>query len=385
MNSFCPAPWTSIFYNKNGSRICCTNGEFVPGSPADYRNSSMLREIKQEFLDGKRPQSCHNCWEFEDAGLESIRTQVYNKITPLSPEGLTVDTEVDLQYIEIRASNLCNFSCRMCSPIDSNQIAMELEEKPHLKQWLLVDENQQTALEEITEEDFNQIKKSLPNAKWIMLTGGEPMIIKQYYDLLDYMNTNNISQNVTLQFHTNASVYNKKTVEKLQGFKSLYITLSLDGANQVAEYQRYGTDWSTVEKNCFELAKLKNCYLSVNSALSAYTILDLENFTKFLLTLYNANTNTWFNMKLVQYPKPMKIYVLNNELRERAIQQIELSEQLIKDIPNFSFLTDGFKIWKEELRKPYNHEEYNDFVMFTKDFDESRNENFESIFNYKLY
>lgn len=385
MNSFCPAPWTSIFYNKNGSRICCTNGEFVPGSPNDYRNSVMLKEIKQEFLDGKRPQSCHNCWEFEDAGLESIRTQVYNKVTPLSPEGLTVDSDIDLQYIEIRASNLCNFSCRMCSPIDSNQIAMELEEKPHLKKWLIIDDNQQTALDEISAEDFDQIKKALPRAKWIMLTGGEPMIIKQYYDLLDYMNDNNISQNVTLQFHTNASVYNKRIVEKLEKLKSLYITLSLDGSGQVAEYQRHGTDWANVEKNCFELAKLKNCYLSVNSALSAYTILDLENFTKFLLRLYNANTTTWFNMKLVQYPKPMKIYVLNAELRARAIEQINLAENLIKDIPNFSLLVDGFKIWREELLNPFNNKEYQEFVAFTKDFDESRNESFETIFNYKLY
>jgi len=385
MNSFCPAPWTSIFYNKNGSKICCTHREFVPGTPADYKNSVMLKKIKQEFLAGKRPDGCRNCWEFEDAGLESIRTQVYNKITPLSPEGLTVDSEIDLQYIEIRASNLCNFSCRMCTPVDSNRIAMELEEKPHLKKWLFVNDNQQTALEEISEEDFNQIKKALPQAKWIMLTGGEPMIIRQYYDLLDYMNDNNISQNATLQFHTNASVYNERIVEKLKKFKSLHITLSLDGSNQVAEYQRYGTNWAVVEKNCFELAKLKNCNLVVNSSLSAYTILDLENFTKFLLRLYNANTSTWFIMKLIQNPKPIKIYVLNDDLRSRAIEQIDLAESLIQDIPNFSFLINGFKIWRKELSNSYNSEEYKEFVEFTKDFDESRNEKFESIFNYKLY
>jgi organic radical activating enzyme len=383
--SFCSAPWTSMFYNKNGARTCCTNSEFVPGSPTNFRNSQFLKDIKKEFLEGKRPESCNNCWELEDAGLESIRTTVYNSVTSVDTNNLTIDSPVDLQYLELRASNLCNFSCRMCGPIDSNQIAKEIVNDPRLKIWFQQNELQELSLDEITNDNFTEIKNHMHTVKWLIITGGEPMIIKHYYELLDYLIEQNLSQNITLQFHTNASVYNNIIVSKLEKFNKIHITLSLDAAGPVAEYQRYGTDWSVVEKNCLELVKLPNAALSVNSALSAYTILDIKRFAEFLLKLYNANNQTWFTIRPVQYPKSIRILSLNRELRDRAIEQINLAENLLKGIPNFKSFLDGFDVWRQELAEPENQIEYKYFAQFTRSFDQSRNESFESTFNYKLY
>lgn len=384
--SFCSAPWTSMFYNKNGARICCTNSEFVPGSPDDFRNSSFLKEIKQEFLDGKRPTSCQNCWDFEDQGHESIRTLVYQKVTPLIPEYLKIDSNIDLQYLEFRASNLCNFSCRMCGPVDSSQIAKEVTAKPTLQFWFQTQELENYTVGDITDADFENIKNQVQNLKWLILTGGEPMLIKRYYDLLDYMIDNNYHKNVTLQFHTNASTCNPIILEKLEKFYKTVITFSLDAVGKVAEYQRHGTNWETVENNVFKLLQLSNVKPSVNIALSAYTILDMENLAHFLVKMYNANNSTWFNCRAVQYPKVMSPMVLNQELRTRAFEQLTRAIEILDpSIPNFQNVIEECRLWMDKLKEPINMHEFLYFARFTRDFDQSRNENFNQLFNYLLY
>ena len=107
----------------------------------------------------------------------------------------------------------------------------------------------------------------------------------------------------------------------------------------VAEYQRYGTDWPTVYKNSVNFCQVEELYPSVNIALSAYTILDLKNLCKFMLELYNINNRLFVNSRVVQWPTLMYIDVLNDDLKERAFDELNSALELLPDIPNF----EGFR------------------------------------------
>ena len=396
--NFCVAPWIGMFYHTKGARICCTNSQFINGGPNNFLQSSFLKNIKQEFLDGKRPSSCNNCWNFEDKGFISIRKTIYNnRISPENYKNFTIDSDLGLEYLELRTSNLCNFGCRMCSPDDSNAIGKELETHPELKSLYRSRPDSRLELSEISDEYFDQLLSKMENIKFLMFTGGEPMLMKRYYELLDYCIEKGYNKNITLQFHTNASVYNPLFVKKLVQFENVIFTMSIDAVGKVAEYQRYGygITWDTVKENCKKFVSIQDknslghpiICPSINIALSAYTVLDIHNLALFCKELYNINNSFAPVIRLVQGPEEMQISCLNDDLRKVAIEQLYKAIGVMSDIdsPIKDMFINECRSSIEELKKSYDQEKFQAFVEFTKTFDQARNQSFEDTFNYKLY
>jgi MoaA/NifB/PqqE/SkfB family radical SAM enzyme len=396
--NFCVAPWIGMYYHTKGASICCANTQFINGSPDDFLQSNFLRNIKQEFLDGKRPRSCENCWNLEDEGFISIRKTVYNtRIDPENYKNFTIDSDLGLQYLELRTSNLCNFGCRMCSSDDSNAIGKELETHPELKTFYRMRPDSRLELSEISDKYFDQLLSKMENIKFLMFTGGEPMLMKRYYELLDYCIEKGYSKNITLQFHTNASVYNPLFIKKLVQFENVIFTMSIDAVGKVAEYQRhgYGITWDTVKENCKKFVSIHDTNSlghpiicpSINVALSAYGVLDIYNLALFCKELYNINNSFAPVIRLVQGPEEMQISSLNDDLRKIAIDQLYKAIDVMSNI-NIS-TTDMFinecQASINELKKSYYPEKFQAFVEFTKTFDRARNQSFEDTFNYKLY
>jgi sulfatase maturation enzyme AslB (radical SAM superfamily) len=374
-----------IFYHTDGARVCCTSKKFIKSSPADFRSSDMIVELKQEFLAGNTPDDCSNCWDFEKEGFVSLRNSIfYNESEYADYQTYTVDTDPPDQYMELRTSNLCNFSCRMCNPLDSNRLGREIKSNPHLNKYYH-GMNSTHDLVEMSDEYFDQVLDQLKNVKRLMFTGGEPMIMKRYYDLLDYAIAKGYNKNIVLSFHTNGSVYNPQITERLVQFSTVRIIVSIDGTDSVAEYQRYGTDWPVVAKNTQSFLNLPNVYPSTNTALSAYNILKLTDLTRFLLSLTKIDNRVSCIPRIVQWPAAMTIDCLNNDLRKIAVDQIIQSIELVSDNQNLANFANECKMCLTELEKPFDPVKYNNFVEFTKDLDFARNQSFEDVFNYKLY
>ena len=374
-----------IFYHTDGARVCCTSKEFIKSSPVDFRNSDMIRSLKQEFLNGGTPADCDNCWEFEKEGFVSLRNSIfYNESDYADYQTYTIDTDPSEQYMELRTSNLCNFSCRMCNPLDSNRLGREIKSNPHLNQYYS-GMNNSLDLAEMSDEYFDQVLHQLKNVKRLMFTGGEPMIMKRYYDLLDHAIAKGYNKDIVLSFHTNGSVYNSQITERLVQFNTVRIIVSIDGTDAVAEYQRYGTDWPVVAKNTQSFLSLPNIYPSTNTALSAYNVLKLTDLVRFLISLTEIDSRVSCIPRIVRWPYAMTIDCLNADLRKIAIEQINQSIALISDNQNLANFANECKMCLAELEKPFDPVKYNNFVEFTRDLDLVRNQNFEHVFNYKLY
>ena len=344
-------------------------------SPSEYYNSKWLASLKQEFLDGKQPERCNSCWIKEGQGLKSIRNHFTKRFT--FNDTLLAQTT---KHLELRESNLCNFACRMCNPTDSVKIEREIEEYPELSRFY-----QLNTSSNITDENWLQVLDVSLGLKSLYLTGGEPMLMKRYYDLLDHLIAHGRNEDIDLRIYTNCSVYNPVFIDKLNQFKNVTLKLSIDAVGKTAEYQRYGTQWETVRANIFKFLELP-VILSIHSTITAYSILDMTSLADFFVEVKNyekLNAKlTKFNAHVARVPAGLDYANLNIELRAKAIVEIDKAiNKLSNDF--FSIYVKELKALRKQLieRRDCN---YQLFVNMTKALDKARNQSFEEVFGYKI-
>jgi sulfatase maturation enzyme AslB (radical SAM superfamily) len=272
----------------------------------------------------------------------------------------------------------------MCAPVNSNRFDKEVKENTSLQQYFRPMETSG----EFTNISQEQIKNIAKNLDTLYLTGGEPMLIKEYHDILDYLIENNHHKKIMLQITTNGSVFNPKLMEKIVQFKSVRIVLSIDGIGDVADYQRHGSTWATVKENLYSYLNTPKIEIVVNSVCSAYTILDIVNLVDFLIETRREYRDFNWSLWRAITPTQINFSLLNKDLTARALEQVQMSlTKLLSSEFNDQFFLPGIKELKSytlELEKN-NYLNFDDFVQFTDTLDRSRNESFEQVFGYKIY
>lgn len=208
------------------------------------------------------------------------------------------------------------------------------------------------------------------------------MLIKTYYEFMDYLIEKNLQEIVTIDVFTNCSVYNPLFLERLLKFKRVLFCMSIDGVGKTAEYQRHGTKWDIVEKNVLKYVMIpKEIYF--NTAISPYVLLDIASLAKFLIRLYEMNNNIHARCYSVITPQALHFANMNNDLREMAVSQIDEAVQILTP-SNFDIFTRELLNIKNQLQTT-EPEDTKLFVQYTKTLDKIRNESFQSTFGYKLY
>jgi len=117
--AYCMAPWVNMTVQIGGATAPCCEikgkfGDARKRSLADIWSGTEFQAFRARMLRDERTPRCWKCYEVEEAGGQSMR-QDYNRnyahkkalieATPVLPQPVSPD---------IRFSNLCNFSCRMC-------------------------------------------------------------------------------------------------------------------------------------------------------------------------------------------------------------------------------------------------------------------------------
>lgn len=351
---------------------------------SEYLESDWLKAIKTDYIEGRIPEVCMPCKAREDMNLKSTRLSVLKYVPKDRIESLTEaykDKPTDILRLELRASNLCNFKCRMCNENSSSEIAKE-KQQHHipLKYSIKVDETKSIHDSENTLDELK--KMPLHNVRTVCFTGGEPMLIKQYYDFMDHLIDNGLNEQITLEFFTNCSVYNPNFIDRMLKFKKVDFVMSIDGVGKTAEYQRHGTKWDVVENNILTFNKLDvNVYY--NTCISPYVLLDASSLAKFLMRLYEDNKNIKTKCYTTIHPPALHILNMNEDLRRIAIYQIDQANKIL-NVNNFEILAREFNNIKKQLENS-DVKDYESFAKYTKDLDILRNESFEEVFGYHLY
>ena len=243
--SFCTAKWTQTTLHLGvGHTHSCHHPRthVIPISeiqkdPSALHNTSFKKSIRKEMLNGVRPKECDYCWKVEDAG-ELLSDRVLKSYEPWSrpfiDDVLTAGSSesINPKYLEVSFSNVCNFKCSYCSPDVSSKWMEEIKEHgpyPTSTQfnnlnWIKIQNKEPIPEREENPyvDAFWQWWPSLyPDLHTFRITGGEPLLSKHTFQVLDYIISNPNTQ-LELSINSNFCVPDElfdKFIKKLQLIK----------------------------------------------------------------------------------------------------------------------------------------------------------------------
>lgn len=153
-----------------------------------------------------------------------------------------------VEYWDFKINNTCNLSCRMCDPSSSSTWDRIL--KQHDPDY--------TPVKTGWHRDVTEILPHLYTAKVVKFTGGEPFLIPQVRQILEFLVDEDIAPAVIVQFVTNGTQDISEYYDLLSFFKHVIITVSIDAIGARFEYIRSGASWNQVSDNILNIKKNKS-------------------------------------------------------------------------------------------------------------------------------
>ena len=296
MNStYCPLPFKHVFIEPRGIKACCSYINIFPGSIDEWLESEQYKQLCSDILNGRVNDGCKQCIEFEKISGYSTRLGSLNDYSETY-------TESDIDYIDYRGSNLCNYRCRSCSPEFSHGILNEVK-KSELLFGLYSDQIHKSKVAYAEQQDKQWIIDNISNIKRLMFAGGEPTLIPEVNEILSHITIDSSPEEILII--TNGSFTDDYWYNLIKSNKNINWTLSLDAIGEVSEIIRHGTIWDQVDYNIRFLAKHSYSFnfSTVISSLNLMHIGDLFEYVNIIQNTYSrANGKTQF-MSMCNYPK----------------------------------------------------------------------------------
>jgi MoaA/NifB/PqqE/SkfB family radical SAM enzyme len=114
-------PWVSIETSPIGTaRPCCLADEEIldaQGNKYDLNQTDLqtiyksqyMQDLRKQFRNGEKPQTCKRCWQEEDAGRASKRINSRIRLKELYPQvDWQNDTPDQLWFVDLKLGNICN-------------------------------------------------------------------------------------------------------------------------------------------------------------------------------------------------------------------------------------------------------------------------------------
>jgi len=363
---FCVLPWISLEASPIGTvRPCCladneivdNNGNKFHLSGASFdqiQNSRHMIELRQEFLDGKRPQTCRKCWMEERAGRTSKRMHTLDRLkhSVLDTEW-TVDAK-PLMFLDLKLGNICNLKCRICGSWSSSQFASEeVNDAPpeEKKQTFAYQMLRAGAWPQENPQFWSEIDRVLDNIRYIEFTGGEPFLIREHFDMLQGIVDRGIAHQVEIHYNTNGTQFPEHAPEIWRHFQTVEIAFSIDDIGARFEYQRSNAVWSEVEANIERFRQLQrtlpNIRLQCCTTVNIFNVRYLDGVANWIATqgfdyvYWNMMHDAWY-FSIGCLPDVAK-QAIERHLRSTDIppQYTQEFDRII-DFMNRGASTDGF-------------------------------------------
>ena len=270
--SFCPIPWTGLMYNFDGAVKNCIRSAGPLGNIKDQSIEQILvgnnQSRQQHIVDQQPVETCQTCYDLERGkkGFDHISDRVFY-IREL--KNVPLDTyqvgRFDLQTVDVRWTNLCNFACVYCGPEFSSKWSEELKIRHSVP-------NQQ----QLT--DFkNYIYDHAGQLKHVYLAGGEPLLMKENLTLLEKLNLN-----ANIRINTNLSKVDTRVFEAVCKFPNVHWTVSVETMADEFEYIRHGGSWPDFLDNLKIIRQLdhKISFNMLHFMLNYNSIFDCVDFLK---------------------------------------------------------------------------------------------------------
>lgn len=295
---------------------------------SDAFNSPDMKQMRQDFLDDKKPIACKKCWDEEDAGLESKRIGWARYFSNHFPQLQNIFekniTEQDIIYLDLKLGTICNLKCRICGSWSSSKWAQEEIEidikfhgrkKEDTKKLPAYYNLKQGEWPRKNPKFWKDLEMILPNVKHLEFTGGEPWMIKEHFEVLRTLIDKEHAKNISLHYNTNGTQLPKKEFnEILPHFKHCKISFSVDDTGDRFEYQRYGAKWNEVNENIEYICNnKKHMTTEICTTINLFNLHNLIDVAEWVSNI--KNLDSWY-INLMHYPAKFNIAIHDNNVKD---------------------------------------------------------------------
>ena len=385
---FCMMPWTHMHLWPAGTTYpcCMSDPEFPIGNTQEQSlqeiwNGEELRNIRMNMLQDKPSKECRRCYELEENGMSTLRTgsignyaHHWDKVEATSDDGSAGD--VNMAYMDIRFSNLCNLKCRSCGPQFSSSWFEDhkaIYGKLNHPKILQVRDEMKSFMDEL-----DPLLESVERVYW---AGGEPLITKEHYNILDKwiaMDKRNVSMDYTTNF--TQMYYKKKTAfDYWNKFENVRVAASLDANHARGEYLRKNMVWSEVVQN--RRTMIEQCphvYFELTPTVSVYNVLNLPDFHKEwieegLLEPKNIRINILLD------PTYMRLSILPPWIKSKVVERYQEHIAYLKQFEDIAGVINDYESILNFMEKERT-DEIKMFKFKTQRIDTLRHENLLDVF-----
>ena len=301
----------------------------TPGSNLELARVSCKSCIKQEKEYGRSRRQASLKIQSNDDGIRAGIRKAVNRYK----ETKTGHIKDRIFEVQIKAfGNQCNLDCYMCHTYDSSTRtttlnSKELEGQTVMNVWTLKHGNdlKVNSIKGAPLQDIiDQIADIAPYIYNLKLIGGEPLVMKQYYQLLDAIIKTGHARHMKLKFQTNMSVLGQgkyKITDYIRHFQLFEFTVSLDGIGKTDEYIRRRSNWEDIVKNIKAVKQYPNVQINVNGTISFLSVLRFYE----LINWFDENKKLFkqINWSNIRGPAKLCANVLPDELKKELISKYE--------------------------------------------------------------
>jgi len=229
------------------------------------------------------------------------------------------------------------------------------------------------------------------------MTGGEPLMSKDVFRVLEYIQENwEQNPNISLAINTNLGVPDKlvdkfiaiaKDLCENNKVRELIIFTSVEATGSQAEYTRYGLKydkfWLNVDKILTELPRVTINVMATFNALSVFTYGDLIDRTFEAKKKHANGLRYWtsaiqLDTSYLRWPSFMSVRVLDKEHKELILKSAE--KALYYGIKEFTHSNYGFSnVEIQKIKRTYDYAIGNSVIY---DQEKSRKELFKFVEEY---
>ena len=430
--TFCLAKWlqtTVTLYN--GFTHSCHHPvqhkiepEAVKKDPKALHNTPIKFYARKEMLEGIQTKECNYCWNIENLPDNHLSDRTYKSDVSWSKPYFDkvvasgLGENINPTYMEVAFENTCNFKCTYCSPDVSSRLMEEIQANGtyELSTMRLHDLNylKQVGRFPIHRDDPNDYIDAF--WKWwpelyqslevFRITGGEPLLSKHTWKVLDYI-IENPRPDLVLAINTNMGVPRKlidKLIEytnKLQGkVKRFEIYTSCEATGPQAEYIRYGMNYAEFIDNCTYFLKSTDDNIWLNFMITT-NILSVSTFKPFIQWLLDLRKDVQpdplktkehrvrMMFSYIRWPQFLNLRILPDNMKAHYAKEwtdfaasnsksldITRSDALFsEEIDQIQRLVEFMESADDDLEKNMK-----DFAMYHSQYDERRNVSFDETF-----
>lgn len=360
-DTFCPAKWNEININLNYNYVyaCCKS------TPIRFVKSinEVLDKQKENLLNNVQDVSCEYCWKNENAGLPSARTLHLEKFDATTFSGYSNNTVLP-KSIEVNLGNECNFQCTYCSPKFSSKWESDVKTKP----YNIITDSSMYVLEQ---KELNNVQNTVKwlseqhGAESLILIGGEPLLNKNLFKILDSTQFENIAIVTNLSCNTQTL---DKIFARASRYKTVYLNISLDSTGSNAELARYGLLYKTIQQNiAYVLTHApSNVRCKILSLMTSVTVRDIKDFAEYVSQLYAHDNRLVWELHVCHHPRMQSMESLPDILKPEVLQTLHTLTQK-------QYIVGASIVEKVVATSSFNTELYNELCAFLEEFCSRKN------------